>query len=161
MTGIKGIWMNRDLTVTTGAGVNIRDLGDFLMERGRGLKTIPGFSNFTVAGAIGTGAHGSSIRYSSTMSDQVVGLEVVDGRGRVRSVTEEKELRAFRIHLGLLGIILKVTLRTHPLYKLMAYNYVDTDEMLFNGKVVSMAQETDQLSIYWYPSFRKVREEED
>ncbi len=59
--------------------------------------------NITLGGAIGTGSHGSTIRYNASISSQVVGLTIVDGKGRVRTITDSKDLRAFRLNLGLLG----------------------------------------------------------
>lgn len=56
--------MNEDgVTATFGSGVNLRDATSFLREHGRGLRTTPGFGNISLGGAIGTGAHGSTIKY--------------------------------------------------------------------------------------------------
>ena len=153
MTGIRRMRLNSDQTVTAGAGVSLRDLSDFLMESGRGVRTVPGYGNITVGGAIGTGAHGSSIKYTSSISEQVVGMLIVDGMAQVRKITAEEDLKAFRVNLGLLGVILEVTLKTVPLYKVRAYNYIVSDRILTNGSIEEMARNTDQLSIYWFPSF--------
>lgn len=55
-----------------------------------------------------------------------------------------------------LGIILKVTLNTVPLYKTLANNYITSDDILTNGKAITMAQNTDQISLYWFPAFNEV-----
>ncbi|KAJ6638838.1 L-gulonolactone oxidase, partial [Pseudolycoriella hygida] len=95
--------MNNDgITATIGAGVNLRDATEFLRTHGRGLRTTPAYGNITLAGAIGTGSHGSTIKYNASISSQVVGLTVVDGRGKVREITHPEDLRAFRLNLGLL-----------------------------------------------------------
>jgi FAD/FMN-containing dehydrogenase len=59
MSEIGVLRMNSDSTVTVGAGVSLRTLGDFLMHNGRGLRTTPGFGNITIGGAVGTGNIGN------------------------------------------------------------------------------------------------------
>lgn len=104
---IRSFHMNDDgITATFGSGVNLRDATEFLRQHGRGLRTTPAYGNITLAGAIGTGAHGSTIRYNASISSQVVGLTVVDGMGNVRKISEPNDLKSFRINLGLLGKIM-------------------------------------------------------
>lgn len=63
-SGLRYFRMNEDgVTATFGSGVNLRDATVFLRENGRGLRTTPAFGNITLGGAIGTGAHGSTIKY--------------------------------------------------------------------------------------------------
>lgn len=100
--------MNEDgVTSTFGSGVNLRDATEYLRKHGRALRTTPAFGNITLGGAIGTGAHGSSIKYNASISSQVVGLTIVDGRGQVRNIFDKEDLRAFRLNLGLLGEFIK------------------------------------------------------
>lgn len=102
--GIRFSRMNDDgVTATFGSGINIRDATEFLRKNGRGLRTTPAYGNITLSGAIGTGAHGSTIRYNASISSQVVGLTIVDGMGNVRKISDPNELRSFRVNLGLLG----------------------------------------------------------
>lgn len=102
--GIRSFRMNNDgVTATIGSGVNLRDATEFLRKHGRGLRTTPAYGNITIGGAIGTGSHGSTIKYNASISSQVVGLTVVDGTGRVRKITDSEDLKAFRLNLGLLG----------------------------------------------------------
>lgn len=64
--------MNDDgVTATFGSGVNLRDATQFLRQHKRGLRTTPAYGNITLGGAIGTGAHGSTIRYNASISSQV------------------------------------------------------------------------------------------
>lgn len=51
---------------------------------------------------------------------------------------------------------MKVTLDTVPLYKTLASNYVTSDDILTNGKAIKMAQNTDQISLYWFPAWNEV-----
>lgn len=154
--GLTFYQLNEDGTATFGAGVTLHDATEFLRNNGRAFRTTPAFGNITMAGAIGTGAHGSSIKYTSSISSQVVGVTVVDGLGNVQNVTNESDLHAFRIHLGLLGIVVRITLTTHPLYKTLAHNYIVSDSVLINGTAQQWALEADQMSLYWFPSMNQV-----
>lgn len=104
----------------------------------------------------GTGAHGSSIKYNASISSQVIGVRIVDGKGNIVDISDPEDLKAFRIHLGLLGVVLKVTVYTVPLYKTRATNYKVSDEILTNGKAIKMAQNADQMALYWFPAFNEV-----
>lgn len=149
--------MNDDgVSATFGAGVNLREATTFLRKNGRGLKTTPAYGNITIGGALGTGAHGSSIKYNASISSQVVGVRIVDGKGNIQDITDPDDLKAFKIHLGLLGVLLKVTLYTVPLYKTLASNFLISDEILTNGKAITMAKNSDQLAFYWFPEFSEV-----
>ncbi|KAJ6638939.1 L-gulono-1,4-lactone dehydrogenase, partial [Pseudolycoriella hygida] len=156
MTGLQWQKMNADNTATVGAGTNLHDTTAFLRLYGRAFKTTPAFGNITIGGAIGTGAHGSTIKYNASISSQVASVKIVDGKGEVREITDAVDLKAFKLHLGLLGVIVEVTLNTVPLYKTYAFNKIVSDDILTNGEVVQMAQNADQMSLYWFPEFKEV-----
>lgn len=104
MHGIRYFHMNDDgITATFGAGVNLRDATEYLRQNGRGLRTTPAYGNITLGGAIGTGAHGSTIKYNASISSQAIGFTVVDGIGNVRKISDPNDLMSFRLNLGLLG----------------------------------------------------------
>lgn len=113
MHGLRTFQMNPDNTATIGAGVNVRDATEFLRQNGRALRTIPGFGNITLGGAIGTGAHGSTIRYNASISSQVVGLTIVNGTGQIQKISDPEDLKAFRMAVGLLG----------KTYEIKSYNF--------------------------------------
>lgn len=61
------------------------------------------FKLCSLGGAIGTGAHGSTIKYNASISAQVVKLTIVDGTGRLQEISNQEDLKSFRLNLGLLG----------------------------------------------------------
>lgn len=103
MTGLQSMKMNADNTATFGAGLNLHGTTSFLRLYGRALRTTPGYGNITIGGAIGTGSHGSTIKYNASISSQVIGVRIVNGKGQVQEITDPEDLKAFRLHLGLLG----------------------------------------------------------
>jgi hypothetical protein len=110
----------------------------------------------SVAGALGTGAHGSSLRHPPSLSDQIIRLTVVDGLGEIRIVDDPLEVNAWRVHLGLLGVIMDVTLKTVPLFKQTVKNYVESESILFDGRALMWAKELDWFEMWWFPSSKNV-----
>jgi L-gulonolactone oxidase len=154
--GLNWMRLNPDSTATFGSGVILYEATKFLRENGRALRTTPAFGNITIGGAVGTGAHGSTFKYNSSISSQVVRMTIVDGLGNVREISEEEDLYAFRIHLGLLGFIVDITLDTHPLYKVRAHNYEVSESVLSDGSINRWLEEVDQLALYWFPTTGRV-----
>lgn len=108
MTGLKFLKMNDDNTTTFGAGVTVREAGDFLLPYKRALIGMPAFGNITLGGAIGTGAHGSSIKFHSSISAQVARMTIIDGSGKIQTISNPEDLKSFKTHLGLLGMKLQI-----------------------------------------------------
>lgn len=104
--GLKSSQMNSDNTATFGPGVTVEEACKFLLENGRALQAIPAFRDITLGGAIGTGAHGSTLKYNSTISALVRRMTVVNGLGQIVEIFTSDDLKAFSVHLGLLGMIL-------------------------------------------------------
>lgn len=176
MRGLQSFKMNSDKTATFGAGISLFQALDYALPYGVSIKTMAAFGNITLGGAVGTGAHGSSIKFPSAISSQVARLTVVNGRGEVVSITKAEDLKSFKIHLGLLGttqtrnlkccfcdkflkllgIVVEVTLQTVPIYKVLGHNYVTSDVVLTNGQVVEWVKKTDQLLLSWFPAFNEV-----
>ncbi|XP_037051389.1 L-gulonolactone oxidase-like [Bradysia coprophila] len=157
MSEYKFFRMNDDnVTATFGPGVTIYEAGEFLLQYRRALRTTAAFGNITLGGAIGTGAHGSTLKYNSTISEQVVRLTVVNGLGEIVEIFDPQDLNAFKVNLGLLGILVEITLYTVPLYKVLAHNYVVSDEILTDGTALNWARNSDQITFYWFPAFQQV-----
>lgn len=155
--GLQSYKMHDDgVHATFGAGVNLRDASTFLRKYNRGFRTTPAYGNITIGGATGTGSHGSSIKYNDSLSSQTVAMRIVDGNGEIQDICDPLELKAFRLHLGLLGIVVSVTFYTVPLYKTLATNHITSEEILLNGEAIKMVRSTDQISLYWFPEFKEV-----
>lgn len=122
MNNFKLRQMNPDgETAKFGPGVTLKEAGEYLKENGRALRTTPAYGGITLGGAIGTGAHGSTIKYNSTISAQVVRMTVVNGLGEIVEISDPEDLKSFKVNLGLLGMIL--------------YNFVVNSFFLFNDKL--------------------------
>ena len=162
----------------------------------------PAFSGVTVGGAMGTGAHGSSLTFPSALGAVVTNVTILDGNavlrtvvvptnvhdesshtaaGRVAgedtflfSVTDPVStpvsssapppaapftpllLQAVQAHLGVLGVLLQVTLKIVPQFKVRVDQTVLPEAYMLNGSF--LADCSTHLWIYagWYPHLKKV-----
>ncbi|KAK9762830.1 oxidoreductase [Basidiobolus ranarum] len=137
-------------TVTVEAGMTLVNLLEYLNKHGLGIVNFPNFGEVTVAGALGTGAHGSSLIHVTSMSDLVESMRVVTGTGKLVTV-KGKLLDAFRVHIGAIGLLYDVTLKVIPAYKLHVENHPVPDSHLLDGTIEAMIPNYDIFQAWWFP----------
>eukprot|EP00803_Ostreobium_quekettii_P004648 evm.model.scf_1077.1 EVM.evm.TU.scf_1077.1 scf_1077:4756-5298(+) len=115
------------------------------------LPAVPQYGGIVLSEASAMGAHGSALVQPSSISDQIEAMPLVDGRGEVVVATGELFLSA-RLHLGMLGIMVNVTLPMAPVKKLKVEGTVLDEGMLLDGGVVEMARAAEYLLLQWAPS---------
>lgn len=107
-SALTGVVALRGDRVRVRAGATVAEVLAALAAEGRTLAAVPAAVDVTVAGAVGTGSHGSGSAAGS-LSSLVTGVRLVQGRGEVRRV-EGAELDAVRCGLGALGVLTEVDL---------------------------------------------------
>jgi hypothetical protein len=80
-----------------------------------------------------SGAHGSSLRHASALSDQIVGLEVIHPDGSVHTVKDSPVLNHYRVAMGSLGVITTVTFSVVPLFKVQWSTSQHSEDVLIDG----------------------------
>lgn len=138
-------------TVRVEAGATIAELGRFLGGQGLTLRSPPVFTGMTVGGAVATGTHGTGLETSS-LSDDVVAMTLVDGRGELVEVSERDPelLRAAQVSLGALGVVYDVTLRCRPRFNVLVENrYVEREQVL--SSIDDLTQSYPFVELYWFP----------
>ncbi|PSC73887.1 L-gulonolactone oxidase [Micractinium conductrix] len=118
------IQVNEDArTVTVAAGITQRRVLDYLADYKYWKEpagwTLPAFSWYidqTIAGAVSTASHGSSMRFSS-LSSQLRGLKLVLANGTMLELTPNSNRHLFMAagaSVGRLGVIVEVTMAITP-----------------------------------------------
>ncbi|UFU03960.1 FAD-binding protein [Ruania suaedae] len=108
-------------TVTVSAGTLYGDLATELHRAGWALGAMASLPHIAVAGAIGTGTHGSGDRVGS-LAAEVTGLTLIDPDGELRTLAaDDPDLPGAVVHLGALGVLTEVTLRMEPTYEVAQY----------------------------------------
>jgi xylitol oxidase len=105
-------------TVTVEAGVRYGQLGPYLHERGFALHNLASLPHISVAGACATATHGSGVK-NGNLATAVSGMELITAGGEARTVSRDRDGRAFPgavVHLGALGVVTRVTLDIQPTF---------------------------------------------
>ncbi len=128
-------------------------LGDAIValdRQGLHFSSLGSWFTQSVAGAISTSTHGSSLVHGS-LSDAVLELEAVLADGSVVRFGGDEDLaRAFRAHLGQLGIVTRVKFRVEPAFWLeCAIDSVPDVEGF--ASVVGIARQEEYVNLLWLP----------
>src|SRR5689334_18935008 len=147
MTGVLHLDPDARL-VTVLAGTRLRDLSAVLLNRGWTLPIVGSIQAQTIAGAIATGTHGSSLVHGN-LASLVHAMRVVDGTGDVVELgPDDPRLDGARVHLGALGVVTEVTLRIEPAFRLrQEFEHVPVDEVDLDAAATS----AEYAKVWWLP----------
>ncbi len=138
-------------SITVGAGTRLEHVTDVLGARGLALPILGSIAQQTVAGAIATATHGSSLVHGN-LSTLVLGLRLVTADGSVLEIGPgDPRLEAARVHLGALGVVSAVTLRAVP-----AFGLCELREAIPFAQVTreleAIARSAEFVKIWWLPT---------
>lgn len=158
LDGLHGVLdLDRDAgTVTVAAGTRLEDLSAALDAQGFAIPSLGSISKQSVAGAISTGTHGTGVGVGS-LSALVERLTLVDAKGELRELGPEAgdAFQAARVGLGSLGIIVAVTLRICPAFRLRevatAHRFDDVVE-----RIDELSTSARHVKLWWLPHTERV-----
>ncbi|WP_052667039.1 D-arabinono-1,4-lactone oxidase [Nitriliruptor alkaliphilus] len=137
---------------TIGAGTTLAATSAQLADHGRAFENLGDIAVQTVAGATATATHGTGARFAN-LASTVVGLRLVAGDGRTVDIDAGRDpdlLRAARVHLGALGVVTEVRVRTVPAFTLEAEESVEAvDEVL--ADLDGFVDGNDHAEFFWFP----------
>lgn len=138
--------------VTVWGGSMLKDLGTQLWEHGYAMENLGDINKQSIAGAISTGTHGTGIQFGS-ISTQAVGITLLLASGELLEVDETNKddiLQAAQVSLGMLGIIVKVTLKVLPAYQLIGRSYRLSLNETFE-QLDALCGQHRNIEFYWFP----------
>jgi len=153
--------------VNVASGTNLHELGEWLYARDKGLGYVHlGWRNASVAGAIGTSAHGSSPKNRNVLSHQVVSMDVIGADGELvtyskgtTGLTHPSLWRALGTHLGYLGIITRLRLEvfdaTKTQVKITFHDEKELFEENLKNSVFEDIKDCDYGQYNWFVSQKK------
>jgi FAD/FMN-containing dehydrogenase len=157
LTGLVGHAADRR-EATLRPGTVIGDAGDQLFNVGLAFHNLGDIDKQSLAGAFGTGTHGSG-KTLPNLATTLAGGRVVTGDGSVRdfSIEREPELtNALRVSLGALGILTELRLRLLPAYKLHRQEWcAQVDDFLEH--LPELVDRNRTMDFYWYPRSDEVK----
>lgn len=138
--------------VTIKSGTKLYKLTELLAQHGLATENMGDVDKQSIAGAIGTGTHGTGIGLGN-ISTQVVAVKFINGLGEVISCSETENTELFKclqVSLGVFGIVIEVTLKCIPNYKLKLEKKAEKlVEVLANLERYN--KENRNFEFYWLP----------
>ena len=137
-------------TVTVPAGMPLRDVTTYLARAGLSLPVVGSIQAQTVAGAIATGTHGSSLTHGN-LATLVTSLQLVTGTGEVLTLGDgDERLHGARVHLGALGVVTSLTLRTKPAALLnQTVEHLPIEDVA--DQLPQIATSAEWVKVWWLP----------
>ncbi|KAI0487256.1 D-arabinono-1,4-lactone oxidase [Xylaria cf. heliscus] len=139
------------------AGIRLYQLCDELAKHGLAMPNLGSINEQSIAGAISTGTHGSSLKHG-IMSESILSLRITtaDGVTRFCSPDEDSELfRAAVLSLGALGVITEVTFQAVPEFTLKWQQVIDSDSKMIRGWDKGLWTRAEFVRVWWYPYTRR------
>ena len=113
------------------------------------LRNLPSCPQFTVAGAIATGTHGSGLSIQNLAADvSMLEFMLSNGTTVVYDRSTPELIEGVRVHLGCLGVVTKLTLDVVPYFEVAAYRYDDVPLETAIESLPDVFQDCDSLSIW-------------
>jgi hypothetical protein len=138
--------------ITAQAGMLLGDFVELAARHGLALETAPVPLFIQIGGAVALGCHGCG-NHGGTISDLVVGMEILKHDGTLQKITKEENpelLRAAQVNLGALGIMYTVTLQCTGQYKLHAMDEFLPMEATIDG-IGDLVMSHDYVELFWIP----------
>lgn len=145
------------MTATVRAGTRLHRLGEELYSSGVSMANLGDIATQSIAGALLTGTHGTG-QQLGILASQLVGVQIVTAKGDVLDWNEQDhpdEMNAVRVSLGALGIVVKMTLKVQPAYKLHAKQYRLAIPDLEAGLDTLLA-DNRHFEFFWFPRTESV-----
>ncbi|OAA55669.1 L-gulonolactone/D-arabinono-1,4-lactone oxidase [Cordyceps fumosorosea ARSEF 2679] len=149
--------------VVMDAGIRLHALCAELDRHGLAMPNLGSINEQSIAGAIATGTHGSSVAHG-LMSEDVVALRVTLADGRTVACSAETNTDLFRaalLSLGALGVVVEVTLRAVPAFTLRWRQTIDSDRKMLSawedgvGGAGSLWTQSEFVRVWWFPHTRR------
>jgi FAD-linked oxidoreductase len=131
------------------AGIRLHALSRELLARGLAMPNLGDIDVQSLAGALATGTHGTGARLP-ILSAQVESVELVLADGSERVLDAGDELLAARVSLGALGVVVAVTLRCVPAFRLLGVDApIPLDDVL--ATLQERADAHDHFEFWTFP----------
>lgn len=151
MTGVVQAWPELG-EAEVWAGTPVYAAGPLLHAHGMAMPNQGDIDRQTLAGAIGTGTHGTGIDFGS-LSTMVTGVTLVSASGEILTADRNNDpdlFEAARVSFGSLGVVTRFRLKLAPSFALSEASYVaNADEIL--GRLEDLAAKHRHFEFFWFP----------
>lgn len=139
------------------SGIRLHDLSLRLKEYGLAMPNLGSIDHQSIAGAIGTATHGSSIQHG-ILSQSVLGLSIMLADGRISSCSAEENTELFRaalVSLGALGIITQVTFQAVSAFNIKWRQSLHSLEQILADWEKDLWTKAEFTRVWWMPYMKQ------
>ena len=139
-------------TITVEAGIRLHRMITELEARGLAMPNLGSITEQSIAGAIATSTHGSTLKHG-LLSESVVALTLMLANGKLVDCSKDKNPELFcaaLVSLGALGIITHVTFKASPAFRVRWEQEVVTLPR-FLKNYDSVWEESEFVRCWWFP----------
>lgn len=143
----------QELQLELEAGIRLFQLAEELEKRGWAMPNLGSITAQSIAGAIATNTHGSSLRHG-TLSQAIVGITLMLANGELVKCSphENQDLyRAALVSLGGLGIVTHVTFQAVPAYNLEWHQDIITTPRMLEAWNKDLWTREEFVRVWWFP----------
>lgn len=151
MSGVVSVDANAQ-TATVRAGSKIHALGRPLYDAGLALKNQGDIDRQAIAGAVGTGTHGTGPTLGS-LSSEVAAFKLVTSGGEVLECSSNANSdvwAAGRTSFGSLGVMSEITLNLRKIYKLREKNWLMPASACWH-ELAGLKDAHRHFEFFWFP----------
>jgi FAD/FMN-containing dehydrogenase len=157
------IWKDRHARrMAVKGGTRVRDVVRFMLDEGLAFRALPSHDAQSIAGILSTDVHGTGNVLGTGeewgfVSQSVVSLKLIDGRGEVHECGPEDDLfKAVVGGIGAPGIISEVVVE--GVERFDVEQKVETSDVTFlKNNLDRLLGENDHLSVYMFPFTERCR----
>lgn len=143
--------------VVVQAGIRLWQLGEVLDTHGLALPSLGSIDHQSLAGAIATGTHGSSL-YHGIISSSVLSLRITLSNSDTVFCSPSHNLPLFRaalLSLGALGIITEITFRVTRASNLHWKQTIYRDTHILETWPTTLWTQAEYVRVWWFPHTRR------
>ena len=131
-------------------GTRVRDVVKILLDNGLAFKALPSHDAQSIGGILSTDVHGTGKNWGF-VSEMVVSLKIIDGKGDVHECAPADELFKAAIGgIGSVGIISEVVVQAENKFNVEQIFKLEKLEYVRNN-LDKMLEKNDHLSLYLFP----------
>lgn len=148
--------VSNDNVATVWAGSKIGTVASALWEHGCSFENQSDIDVQSIAGALGTGTHGTGTAFGS-FSARTKSLRLITADGDIHEIADETKpdlLRAAALSVGMLGLISEASVRVSPSYHLREQTQIVEVDECFDA-FTGLSEAHRNIEFYWLPGFDK------
>ena len=134
-------------------GTKLKDVGSLLFAQGLAMENLGDIDVQSIAGAIGTGTHGTGPAYAN-LSAQVTSMRITDASGEVVSFSPDIDrdlYRAARVSMGMFGVVTAIELSVQPAFRMHERVWrIPFDQVM--TELDAHIETNDHFEFFWYPN---------